>query len=649
MNRAYSILNIKAVDAEERVIEGVASTPTPDRVGDVVEPMGAKFKLPMPLLWQHRHDSPIGHVEFAEPTEDGIPFRARLAKIADAGPLKDDVDKAWQAIKSGLVRGVSIGFRAMENGYEVMKNGGYRFKQWEWLELSAVTIPANAEATIVAIKAIDSVLRAASGQKQQASPGASGRPVVKLNRKPEGANVNYAERIKELEASLAAKVEQRNAIQQKAADEGRTKDESERESFDTLGEEIKSLRQEIDDYRELEKENVAKAAPVNGKTQERAAESRGATAHVQVKAPHAEPGIRFARAIKAMGVAHKKHRDVETVAREMYPDDVLVHKAVAAGTTLDSDAHGALVGDESSVFADFVEYLRPQTILGKFGSNGIPALRRVPFRTRLVTQATGGQGYWVGEGKPKPLTEWTTSSTTLEPLKVANIAVITDELLRDSSPSAEQMVRNELAAALRERLDTDFIDPDKFVAPNVSPASITNGVTPIASAGVDAEAVRADIKAAMESFIAANNAPTTGVWVVPSTTALGLSLMLNPLGQPEFPGITMNGGTLFGLPVITSEYVPVASDGAYVVLVNASDIYFADDGGIAIDASREASLEMLSSALQQDATAGTGASLVSLWQTNSVGFRAERTLNWAKRRASAVAVIGAVNWGETVS
>src|SRR5690606_2360291 len=163
------------------------------------------------------------------------------------------------------------------------------------------------------------------------------------------------------------------------------------------------------------------------------------------------------------------------------------------------------------------------------------------------TQATGGQGYWVGEGKPKPLTEWTTSSTTLEPLKVANIAVITDELLRDSSPSAEQMVRKELAAALRERLatdfidpdkfvalkvamiaviaderlrgsspcaeqmvrselaaarrerlDTDFIDPDKFVAPNVSPASITNGVTPIASAGVEAEAVRADIKTAME-------------------------------------------------------------------------------------------------------------------------------------------------------
>jgi hypothetical protein len=38
------------------------------------------------------------------------------------------------------------------------------------------------------------------------------------------------------------------------------------------------------------------------------------------------------------------------------------------------------------------------------------------------------------------------------------------------------------------------------------------------------------------------------------------------------------------------------------------------------------------------------ASLVSLWQTNSVGFRAERTLNWLRRRDTAVQVLGSVAW-----
>jgi hypothetical protein len=48
MIRAYSLFEIKAVNDEEGVIEGIASTPTTDRMGDIVEPKGAEFKLPLP-------------------------------------------------------------------------------------------------------------------------------------------------------------------------------------------------------------------------------------------------------------------------------------------------------------------------------------------------------------------------------------------------------------------------------------------------------------------------------------------------------------------------------------------------------------------------------------------------------------------------
>lgn len=154
-DRAYSLLEIKQVDEESRVIEGIASTPTPDRMGDVVEPMGAKFALPMPLLHQHDHNRPVGHVEFAEPTSKGIPFRAKLVTVDEPGELKDRVDLAWQEVKAGLVRAVSIGFRAIGDQVERLKEGGLRFKEWEWLELSLVTIPANSEATITTIKSFD--------------------------------------------------------------------------------------------------------------------------------------------------------------------------------------------------------------------------------------------------------------------------------------------------------------------------------------------------------------------------------------------------------------------------------------------------------------------------------------------------------------
>ena len=88
--RAYSFLTIKAVDEERRLIRGVATTPTPDRVGDIVEPIGVKFTNPMPFLWQHFHDAPIGTV-FVWVVErsrlDGRSVRTLALRIMPDWPL----------------------------------------------------------------------------------------------------------------------------------------------------------------------------------------------------------------------------------------------------------------------------------------------------------------------------------------------------------------------------------------------------------------------------------------------------------------------------------------------------------------------------------------------------------------------------------
>jgi uncharacterized protein len=161
IERAYSLLEVKALDEDRRTISGMATTPEMDRVGDIVDPMGAKFAPEIPLLWQHQHDKPVGTASFGKATKAGIPFTASLPIILDAGPLKDLVDMAWQSVKAKLVRGVSIGFRALE--YSFMDDGGVRFVSTEIYELSLVTIPANASATIQTIKAMDSHRQATRG------------------------------------------------------------------------------------------------------------------------------------------------------------------------------------------------------------------------------------------------------------------------------------------------------------------------------------------------------------------------------------------------------------------------------------------------------------------------------------------------------
>lgn len=178
MNRAYSVLEIKAVAEEgKRAFKGIASTPATDRSGDIVEPKGAQFKLPIPLLWQHDSRDPIGWVTAAKVTDKGIEIEGEVADIEEEGPLKERLATAWQMLKSGLVRGLSIGFNSIEYS-RIEDTYSYRFLKWEWLELSAVTIPANQEASITAIKSADMDQRAALGPKQipyvRIPPGVTG-------------------------------------------------------------------------------------------------------------------------------------------------------------------------------------------------------------------------------------------------------------------------------------------------------------------------------------------------------------------------------------------------------------------------------------------------------------------------------------------
>ena len=183
--RAYSRLEIKEIGEEQRTISGMATTPTVDRIGDIVEPLGAKFAVPLALCLDHRHADQVGHVEFLNPTKNGIPFRARIVKFDEPGEVKNLVDKAWHLVKTKLRSFVSIGFRPFENAVEFMENGGLRFKEWEFLELSLVSIPANMEAVIYEAKSLDAALqglrsidtdRLAASGRSATRPGASGKP-----------------------------------------------------------------------------------------------------------------------------------------------------------------------------------------------------------------------------------------------------------------------------------------------------------------------------------------------------------------------------------------------------------------------------------------------------------------------------------------
>lgn len=653
MKRAYSLLTIKAVDEDKRIITGIATTPTPDRVGDIVEPKGAEFDLPIPFLWQHDSGQPIGHVTKAKVTAAGIEVTCEVVKIEEPGKLKDRVDEAWQSLNAGLVRGLSIGFKELE--YSRLDDGsyGYRFLRWLWLELSAVTIPANGDCSIQTIKSLDTAMRAASGHTQRGvvrlTPPASGKSNT-ITKPQEGKNVKISEKIQRYEEKRAANIARMKAIHEET-DESLTKEQ--REEFDTLDAEVSTIDSELPSLKKIEGTLAKTAKPVIVEDPDQPGKSLTSTPGISVKqAPKLLPGIAFAQLAKVKMAAQITGHPLIHVARGMYGENSqafgIVSKAneVAPGTTLSGNWAADLVSLEGGAVADFLEFLRPQTIVGKFGVGNVPALRRLDFYVPYVLQTGGGSAYWVGEGKPKPLTNFDFDRSTLTPTKIANICVLTEENIKFSSPNSDMIVRDQLAEAIAAGIDIAFVDPANAGSAGVKPAAITNGADSIAAEGTgDADDIRKDIKSMISKFVVASNMAGTGVIIMSQTNAVGLAMLVNALGQPEFPGVTKDGGVLFGYPLVVSQAI-----GNVIVMVDASQIYLGDDGGVDVAISREASLEMKSSGLTMDGTApGTGAALVSMFQSNMVAIRAERMISWKRARATAVTYLTGTQWGGPVN
>lgn len=447
------------------------------------------------------------------------------------------------------------------------------------------------------------------------------------------------EHLAALKDAREEKHEEMKKLTQKTIDENRTMDGAEAEAFEKLRVEIKKIDDELERLSALDAMDKKSAAPVTDSVPESVKAAMSASVPAQPR-EKLEPGIGFARAAKCLALGFLEHRNPVEIAVERYGESNPITKtarklttkaAVVPASTTNSEWAGALVHDAN--VAGFLEYLRPRTLVGQFGQNGIPDLRRVPFRAPIIVQTQKTNANWSGQGKQKIVTQAGWSQVKLEPHKIASISVATMELVRDSDPGVDTLLRDDLARAVIERMDISFLRPD-LTPETYRPGSILNGVAETAaSGGTDADAVRQDIGLIVNKFLAANNNLSGAVFIMGSKLAYALAMMFT-LGNREFPNIELSGGKLAGIPTIVSDYVP---DGI-VALVSAPDILYADNGDVELAMSTEASLRMSDSS-------EANAEMVSMWQNNLVAFRAEKRVSWMRSPRECVEYLTGVAWG----
>jgi hypothetical protein len=192
-----------------------------------------------------------------------------------------------------------------------------------------------------------------------------------------------------------------------------------------------------------------------------------------------------------------------------------------------------------------------------------------------------------------------------------------------------------LAHGIAQFLDTQFFDPTVTAVANVSPASITNGAANDPGSGTDFNAVINDIKQAFAHFTLFN-IPLGGLtMVMRPDLAVAIGMLRTPLGTVVFPDLTSTGGDLLGMQVLTTQNVPVNQ----ITIFQPSLIFMAQDAGITVDVSTEASIQGDTA----PATPPTG--VLSLWQQNMVGIRAERYITWQRSIDASVYYITAATYG----
>lgn len=649
MDRHYTSLTIeKAFDeGDERIIEGFATTPDEDRKGDIVDPEGVEYKLPLPLLWQHDSLQPVGTVEKVTVTKRGIRFRARLAKVDGPPALKNRIDEAWSSVKAGLIHAVSIGFRATTPP-ALLESGGVRFLKWMWLELSLVTIPANPNATITQIRAYHDERGMTAAHARRGLPVTPARVAATSQKSFKGKNeMNVAEMIKALEEDIKRKEDERNAIQKTALDAGRTKDIQEKENFDRLQEEIEGMESELEDLKKIQAKEVKKAAPVEAKTGAEAGASRGGRdERIFFNNKRAEQGIGFAHAMMCVAVARQSGISAVELAKEHYSYDEriaalckgLLTKAAVAGAVPTAPAWAGSLMNPQDLVTEFVEYMWAGAIIGK-----LPGVTRVPFNYKISRQTGATTANWTGAGKPAPVSKGALDQITIGTTSLTGLTYFAKQNLKFSNIDAERLVRNTLAGSLRTLADADFVDPANAGTANIKPASVTNGVTPVPPTGTDGDAATTDIKNVLQTLVNANLDISEAAIIMRGDMALGLSTLKNALGQAEFPDLGPAGGTLLKLPVVVSNSVQPGD----IIAVHQPSIYVAKDDDVTIDMSTEASLEALDSTLLQDGADGTGAASISMFQSRMVAFLAELYANWVVGRTGSVACITAGNYNGT--
>jgi HK97 family phage major capsid protein len=314
-------------------------------------------------------------------------------------------------------------------------------------------------------------------------------------------------------------------------------------------------------------------------------------AEPRARAPKAK-GWGVARCVQALVLGGRGRSALQWLEQNSGGDDDVVRLTRALSTNV-GEAGGVLVPPEFS--ADFIELLRPMTVVRSMG----PVV--IPMTTTYLSipgLAGGAQMAYVGENQPKIVTEPRFRDVALSLRELAGIVPVSNRMLRFATRAIDDLIINDMTLGAREIEDLYFIRGSgagntprglRFLAAADNVFALQSQATPSLTK------VHQDLASMVGRLEDANMPNLRPGWIMAPRTRRFISTLYAPNGNVAFPDIIGPNPTLMGYPVRLTTQIPVnlgAGDESEIYFVEFSNIMVGEADGIQVDISDQASYDV---------------------------------------------------------
>ena len=308
-----------------------------------------------------------------------------------------------------------------------------------------------------------------------------------------------------------------------------------------------------------------------------------------------EPGFTFTRAIKCLTLAKNDPDKALFYAtggganssKGMYPQDKDVQALLKALSATTPSEGGFLISEQYS--RDIIPLLLSKTAVLELGARRIP----MPGGNLNMPKLTGGAtSYYLGENSNATKSQQTFGNVKLSSKKLVTLVPVSNDLIRNASPEADAIVRDDMIQQMRLKIDYTAMYGDGTA---YTPIGIKKGITTAnITTATAAATLSADVPGTMIGLLMNANTPmiSTG-WIFNSRIWAAFYNLKTTTNQYIYRD-EMNRGTLNGFPFRVSNQITTANSTAGttyfdIFLGDFSEFLFGDEMAFEFMASNEAS------------------------------------------------------------